>query len=149
MKKHERESKQEQAFELYIKGSSMQRIANLMKTSRNTIINWESMYQWKERKARVDQEVEQRLNRNLVNMRIENVYILKSALDRFAQSLAENSVKVSASDAARIVQLLEDIKKGMPNVSETSEEIRTLDGKRELEKLLKITRDGLGNPDSN
>ena len=104
MKKEEREKKEKEARGLFANGMAMDRISKEIEVSDRTLTRWRKKYKWDDFKKEVDKKVSENLLETVSEMKERHIKIVKVSLGKFLENLKKDKIKVSASEAAKMLQ---------------------------------------------
>ncbi len=109
MKKQTRQQIEPEAFKLYNDGMSLQSIASSCQVTRNTISAWKKKYDWDKREEEITKKTNQKLVNDLSKIRSDMIKISRATLQKYAEQLMRDEIRITASDAANHIRLLNEL----------------------------------------
>ena len=104
MKKEERLIKQTEALKLFLEGVAIHRIAKQLETTQQTVGKWVKKGNWKEKLQQQSDRVNDSIIESVEEMKKRHSKVVNLVVGKFLTDLCENKIKVSASEAAKMLQ---------------------------------------------
>ena len=96
--------KQTEALKLFLEGVAIHRIAKQLETTQQTVGKWVKKGNWKEKLQQQSDRVNDSIIESVEEMKKRHSKVVNLVVGKFLTDLCENKIKVSASEAAKMLQ---------------------------------------------